>query len=232
MASVLSTAAHNTCMICLSALLVPRTAPADSCCDGSSSLDCSSHTEEDCQAEIGSVFPCGHVFHVTCFEQWSQHQERCPNCNQDATLFCKLFLTAPFITPPPAPPAPAAEKPVEFISVAAQQTQNNLMEEEEDEAAMNANVDDDEKEQRRILLDLRTATQAGPANAIRKVVSLRSRLRKLKREGRTTRDELESTRTVLDITQEELHLASEELEHEKSKVVELQGKLSRIQTQH
>lgn len=116
---------------------------------------------------------------------------------------------------------------MEYITTVAAEC-DTAVEEHPGEAVADA----DEKEQRQILLDLRTATQAGPAQTIRKVVSLKSKVRKQRRENRETKSELESTRLVLELTQEELQLAQQELQQERSKLGVCKGKLARIESQH
>ena len=47
---------------------------------------------------FGTSQPCGHPFHVQCFEEWKNHSHRksgackCPTCNRPSTSFTRVFL--------------------------------------------------------------------------------------------------------------------------------------------
>jgi Ring finger domain len=45
----------------------------------------------------GTCVPCGHCFHVECFDGWkaashSKQSSKCPTCNTKAKTFCRLYL--------------------------------------------------------------------------------------------------------------------------------------------
>ncbi|CAB9496553.1 expressed unknown protein [Seminavis robusta] len=241
MASVLSCSSHNTCMICLSSLLrhpKPTTHRQDTTCNRGDDVS-SVGPEDESENEIGAVVPCGHVFHIKCWQLWAAHEGRCPTCNQDAAIFCKLFISAPPLpSPSEHPPSPPSSPQPQ------QKSQQHQQPEEEAQAPVEeisfetrlgcgtSTEEEEEEEQRQILLDMRTAEQQGPAHAIRKVVSLQSKVRKLRRTNRATRKDLESTQLMLDLTQEELTLANQELQQQQSAVHECKDKLWRLQTQH
>lgn len=45
------------------------------------------------EGSIGAVAPCGHCFHVECYQGWARHGgSSCPTCKRSARSFCKLFL--------------------------------------------------------------------------------------------------------------------------------------------
>ncbi|CAB9496554.1 expressed unknown protein [Seminavis robusta] len=71
-------AGDNDCMICLFPLL---------------GHDDEQHKTASTCSEIGAVFPCGHVFHIHCWRQWNK--DKCPVCNQVASLFSKIFIKTP-----------------------------------------------------------------------------------------------------------------------------------------
>ena len=64
----------------------------------SSDNNCAICLEGLATAPICSVFPCGHVFHETCWHGWvasrlgSRQQTKCVMCNRLSAGSCKLFL--------------------------------------------------------------------------------------------------------------------------------------------
>jgi len=53
--------------------------------------------------EIGATVPCGHLFHVECFQKWHSHKKNtstrqtdhhcnCPTCNKETLDFVRLYL--------------------------------------------------------------------------------------------------------------------------------------------
>lgn len=49
---------------------------------------------------VGTCVPCGHCFHVECFDGWkavgvsrsNKHSMKCPTCNTKTNHFCRLYL--------------------------------------------------------------------------------------------------------------------------------------------
>ena len=220
-------------MICLDSLMSYRRersssmssqlVESSSCKDASDNLTVLLEDEEgsandDDDMDIGCVSNCGHVFHVACWEQWNEM--RCPNCNQKATLFTKLFISAP--------PLPSRQAGNAIPSSVPQQPVKNEDEKDDDDD----NNDHEEEEERQVLLDMRTAEQGGMAKAIQKVVALKAGMRKMRRQKESTESELKSTRLVLELTQEELDLATQELDQQREKISNFNAKFARLQSQH
>ena len=50
------------------------------------------------EEQIGVSNPCGHPFHVHCFEEWKQHSDdlkricKCPTCNKKTKTFLPIFI--------------------------------------------------------------------------------------------------------------------------------------------
>jgi chromosome segregation ATPase len=49
------------------------------------------------RAVIGSCVPCGHCFHVECYNTWkttgrSASKTKCPTCNTESSMFCRLYV--------------------------------------------------------------------------------------------------------------------------------------------
>ena len=205
-------------MICLDSLLSydqESDQLADDEHERSQNQDDADDSQDDCDNEIGAVFPCGHVFHLKCWHQWQK--EKCPYCMQEANLFSKLFIGAP---PLPQPPSEAKKVPAQ---ISLPKVNDNIV---------RASDEEGDEDDRHILLDMRTAEQDGPAKMIQKVVSLGCKMRRLERHAGEASSELESTKLVLQITQEELELTNQELQGKKAKLDHYKGKLARIQAHH
>lgn len=218
MASISSTSSSGrcACMICLSNLLSYEPPPSSD-----PNEDDNKNDDDEDNSEIGAVFPCGHVFHLKCWNQWQTGKHaKCPTCRQEATLFSKLFISAP---PPPQQPDAKVPAQVVLPNLSLEDVFNGNMEEDGVE---------EELDESQVLLDMRTAEQECPAQMIQKVVSLGCKMRKLRRCDRKRQSELESIKLVLQITQEELEMANEELQKKNRKVLQCEEKLGRIQTLH
>jgi Ring finger domain len=232
--SAMTSSSHSTCIICLSSLLCHPTSTAAAAAAKVTHQRgirlSSNYTEDDvCSVgdnveednEIGVVVPCGHVFHIKCWQQWAVHARRCPSCNQDAGLFCRLFISAPPLPTPCCLPSDMIKPPIQEILITVPSKSNTFQQ-----------VLEDEDEERQILLDMRFAEQQGPARAIHKIVSLKSEIRRIRRASSNATDELESTKQALELTQRELQMANLALESQTTKVLGLNDKLTRLQTLH
>ena len=217
MASISSTSSSGrcACMICLCNLFSYESSPSDP------NEDDKKNDEDDDNNEIGAVFPCGHVFHLKCWNQWQEGKhDKCPFCRQEATLFSKLFIAAP---PPPRQSDAKVPAQVVLPDLSLEDDLNDNQEEDGDE---------EEVDESQVLLDMRTAEQEDPAQTIQRVVSLGCKMRRLQQCARKRQSELESIKLVLQITQEELELTNEELQKKNRKLLQCEEKLGRIQTLH
>jgi len=127
-----------------------------------------------------------------------------------------------------APPTPEEELSLTETEYEEIDENSTSKKEDNDNYKLVLDEDEEDEEQRKVLLDMRTAEQEGAARAIQKVVSLKAKMRKMKRSSAATKSELASTKLVLQFTQDELELANNEIENKKVKMEEMRAKVDRL----
>ena len=55
------------------------------------STDCPICLEDLSSKEFGNAFPCGHVFHLDCFQNLGSNPN-CPTCRKPTREFCRIYL--------------------------------------------------------------------------------------------------------------------------------------------
>lgn len=59
--------------------------PVEYICGGGGESECAICLEEFYDGEGAMRFPCTHMFHSTCMQEWLRRQSRCPCCNLELT---------------------------------------------------------------------------------------------------------------------------------------------------
>lgn len=200
------TGEHDECMICLGSLLQAEEEDSD---------DEDNVYIETSIPEIGAVWPCGHCFHLKCWNQWKK--DKCPCCNQHASLFSKIFISAP----PPKKTDPLSEDEraeLERYRQAARQQVGGSSE-------------------RMLLRDMersvhgsRGAADAKIRHSMTQMMMVNSRdLRKTERALKTSEEEHGVTKDILECAQRELKQAHGELNELKPKNEQLQKQIEELQ---
>jgi len=231
-------AEHDECMICLSPLLAFED---DGNNEGNNADDNSSNgslyydednnekrsrqTQQDGQPdEIGAVFPCGHVFHIKCWQQYTDcckrgyREEKCPNCNQVASLFSRIYIRASSSSSSSSPPKEKKPAP--------------LSADERLELERYRQLEREAEEDRLALYELEQTSHNDPeglATMTSMLLLVQSKdLRKAELDLAQARDECESTKEILTVTQLELEDATKELADLKPKTEFLTDELDRL----
>jgi DNA repair exonuclease SbcCD ATPase subunit len=202
----------NDCMICLFPLL-------------ENSADESKETADNCSSsgsgtnnEIGAVFPCGHVFHLTCWRKWNR--DKCPVCNQAANLFSKIFISAPSNS--------------NSNSNHQQQPSRDLSSSERQELERFRRLarEDERQEKRMLLCDMEKRVQEDPQGAktmMTMMMMVQSReLRKTERELHGSKQECQETKEILQVVRTELDDALDKLAQLKNNAASLQQEVHRL----
>lgn len=198
------TGEHDECMICLGSLLQ---AEEDSDDEDNVYIETS-------VPEIGAVWPCGHCFHLKCWNQWNK--DKCPCCNQHASLFSKIFISAP---PPKKPDLLSEDERAElerYRQAARQQVGGS---------------------ERMLLRDMersvhgsRGAADAKIRHSMTQMMMVNSRdLRKAERALKESKEDHGMTKDILACAQRELEQAHSELNELKPKNEQLQKQIEELQ---
>ena len=195
---------HDECMICLSSLLEGDNDDDDD--------DDSTYLESDSPPEVGAVWPCGHCFHIHCWKQWNK--EKCPVCNQPASLFSKIFISAP-------PPKAVARGDLNDDERAELEQYRRMARQPQQQQGPTMLLRDMERQ-------IQDDPQAAKAMMTMMMMVQARDMRKAERALEKCQDECEYTKDVLKVVQAELAHANQELSRLKPKTEQLQQEVQRL----
>jgi Prokaryotic RING finger family 4 len=203
----------NDCMFCLFPLL------GDSADESNDNADQRSNSSSrGGRNEIGAVFPCGHVFHLTCWQQWNR--DKCPVCNQAANLFSKIFISAPT----------SHNSGCNHQQQSSQELSHS--ERQELERYRKLAREDERQENRMLLRDMEKRVKEDPQGAktmMTMMMMVQSReLRKSERELHASKEECLETKEILQVVQSQLEETLVEFAQVKQNSASLQEKVDRI----